>query len=597
MSLPNLKKICLKINGMHCASCEVLIERKLKQFPGIERVNVNHVQGKAEIFYSSFPGTVALNNLLQNLGYTVNLWQEGKETAQPASSKNTSKDYAEMGTVFMILVALYLLLKQFNILPQNFGISDNMNFGFVFLIGLVAAMSTCIAVTGGLLVAVAAKYNEQYPHLNGVQKFRPHLYFNIGRVVSYTVLGGLVGALGSVISLSPRVNGMLTVFVSFIMIILGFQLLRLFPGLRRFQPKMPKFLAHKIHDLTGQDRKSTPFFLGASTFFLPCGFTQALQLYVLSKGDSLTGALTMLAFSLGTLPALLSLSALSSFVKGSFQRYFLKFAGILVIVLGFSNINNGLNLAGIRFSSASLFDIGQTTASQDNLVKIVNGVQIVEMKVNGYEYSPSNFTIVKNVPVEWRIDGSGAKGCGQVIVAPNLDISEYLPKKGIKTIRFTPKETGEIPFNCSMGMMTPGASFTVIENASNITDNSSRSISTNSDNSVNALVEADALNTGRTDGCDPSIESCPIQKFFMEVSNERGFYPNTFEAKKGIPIELEIDDKVALGGCMGTVVVPDYDVAKRLTLGKNTLSFTPTKEGNSLLTCSMGNPLGEFIIR
>lgn len=596
MSLSNFKKTCLKIHGMHCASCEVLIERKLKQFPGIEKVNVDHVNGKADIYHSSFPGIEAFNKLLQNHGYTVSPWQNGSTTDEQL--KNTSKDYAEMGTMFMILVAAYLILKQFNILPQNFGISENMSFGFVFLIGLVAAMSTCIAVTGGLLVAVAAKYNEKYPHLNGIQKFRPHIYFNIGRVISYTVLGGLVGALGSVISLSSRVNGILIVFVSFIMIVLGFQLLNLFSGLRRFQPKMPKFLAHKIHDLTGQDRKSTPFFLGASTFFLPCGFTQALQLYVLSKGDATTGALTMLAFSLGTLPALLSLSALSSFVTGSFQRYFLKFAGILVIVLGFSNINNGLNLAGINLSSASLFDVKRiNVSSENNRVKIINGVQIAEMKVNNYEYSPSNFTIVKDIPVEWRIDGSGAQGCGQVIVAPTLNISEYLPKQGIKTIRFTPKEVGEIPFNCSMGMMTPGASFTVVENSKNVTANSDGSESANFINSGADSGGTDIVNSSRTDGCDPSIESCPIQKFFMEVTNERGFYPNTFEAKKGIPIELEIDDKVRLGGCMGTVVVQDYDVAKRLALGKNTLSFTPTEEGNVLLTCSMGNLLAEFIIR
>ena len=88
--------------------------------------------------------------------------------------------------------------------------------------------------------------------------------------------------------------------------------------------------------------------LGAATFFLPCGFTQALQLYVLAKASVAAGALTMLAFSLGTLPALLSLSAVSSFARGAFQRHFLKVAGVAVIVLGLMNIQYGAGAHGQR---------------------------------------------------------------------------------------------------------------------------------------------------------------------------------------------------------------------------------------------------------
>ena len=96
------------------------------------------------------------------------------------------------------------------------------------------------------------------------------------------------------------------------------------PALTRFLPTMPKSFGHRIHDLAERDAKGGAFVLGAATFFLPCGFTQALQLYVLAKGSFTTGALTMLAFALGTLPALLSLSAVSSFATGGFQRHFLQ---------------------------------------------------------------------------------------------------------------------------------------------------------------------------------------------------------------------------------------------------------------------------------
>jgi len=261
-------------------------------------------------------------------------------------AKNTARDYAEIGAAFVIIIGMLLTLSQLDLLPQKVGLSDTMSYGLVFVIGLVASVSSCIAVTGGLLVAVAAKYNEATTDLAPVQRIKPHIYFNVGRVLSYTLLGGAIGALGSALTLSPEVNGVLTIIASVVMILLGLQMLRLVPGLTRFLPTMPKAFGHYIHDLAERDANGGAFILGAATFFLPCGFTQALQLYVLSKASFTIGALTMLAFSLGTLPVLLSLSAMSSFATGGFQRHFLKFAGAAVILLGLVNIQYGIVLSG-----------------------------------------------------------------------------------------------------------------------------------------------------------------------------------------------------------------------------------------------------------
>lgn len=579
---PKSKKLKLQIHGMHCASCEVLIERNFKKVPGVEQVNVSHVTGKANITYSKRPDLNALQSIVQEHGYTVSSWADRHRAAVAQEYRNTRKDYIELGAVVLIIVAGYLLLRQFDLVPK-LGVTDNMGYGLVFALGLVAAMSTCLAVTGGLLVAVAGKYNEQHPHLDGWQKFKPTLYFNIGRVASYTVLGGAIGVLGSVLTISPRVNGIITVLASVVMIILGFQLLKLFPGLRRFQPKMPKFLAHKIHDATSNAHRPTaPFLLGAATFFLPCGFTQALQLYVLSKGDPITGALTMLVFSLGTLPALMSLSAISSFAKGAFQRYFLKFSGALVIMLGVFNINNGLTLAGSSVNFSGLWQrssAGQEV--QDTNVKLANGKQVVDMKVVGLDYSPHQFTVQQGIPVEWRIDGAGAQGCAQVVTVPKLGITKYLSPTGVTTISFTPQEAGTIPFSCTMGMTTRGSAFKVVANTGSAADGSGQQ----APDSV-----APALK-----GCDPTTANCvPGQQVKLEVTEELGFYPNRFTVKKGQPVEVLLDAKVPLGGCMSVAVIPDYNVAQPLKLGLNTIKFTPTRAGLVEMTCSMGIPMVEF---
>ncbi len=558
----------LKIEGMHCASCEVLIERKFKKIPGIENVQVSYVSGKAKLYCSGEPRLSDLQAAIKADGYNVSPWSDQSNIARQSSGRNTKKDYLQIGVIFLIIVALYLILKQFDLVP-NLGISDNMSYGFVFLIGLVAATSTCLAVTGGLLLAVAGKYNEKFPNLTGVQKFKPTIYFNIGRVVSYTVLGGAVGALGSVLIVSPRATGYLSIAASLAMIIIGFQLLKLFPWMRRFQPKMPKFLAHKIHDMSGKDSKSGPFLLGAATFFLPCGFTQALQLYILSTGDMTTGALTMLAFSLGTMPALMSLSAISSFAKGAFQRYFLKFSGVLVIMFGVFNVNNGLALTGSNFSLAAVFASSGDVTTTGTAVKVVDGKQIVDMQVIGLNYSPHQFTVVQGVPVEWRIDGSRAQGCAQVVIIPKLDITKYLSPSSPTVISFTPQETGSITFSCPMGMTTGGSAFNVVSNTTGI-----------------VAAKTEEQPTADTPPCDPEAGNC--QRVSIEISRDLGFYPRSLTVKKGIPVEFIVDDQIDLGGCMGTMTIPEYGVAQLLKIGKNVIRFTPTRTGTVNAVCSMG---------
>lgn len=556
-----MSKLKFKIQGMHCASCEVLVERNFRKIDGVEKVRVNHVSGEAEVYCHREPSVQELQESIKDSGYTVSCGSDGNCVL---SNKNTKDDYLQIGAIFFVVVAIYLFLKETELIPSGLGVSENMSYWVVFLIGLVAAVSSCLAVVGGLLLAVAGKYNESHPEMSGFQKFKPHIYFNLGRIVSYAVFGALVGWLGSAVTVSPKVNGYLIIFISIVMLMLGFQILRLFPNLRRFQPRMPKFIAHKIHEMSGSDSKSAPFTLGALTFFLPCGFTQALQLYVLTTGDPLTGGLTMMVFALGTLPALLSLSVVSSFAKGEVQKYFLKFAGVIVILLAVYNINNGLNLTGIASAFQSPTAGGQA--------RIVDGKQIVEMKVSGLSYEPANFTVVEGVPVEMRVDGAKAAGCARVLMLPSLGISKYLSTDGITTFTFVPQGTGIMPFSCPMGMTTAGAAFTVVPNTSGI---------------VGAPVD---------DASDTFVSGGEVQKLNMVINSEQGFYPNEFTIRKGIPVELTIDDQVDLGGCMGTMTIPEYGFAQLISIGINVIRFTPTEKGVVQAVCSMGIPQATFYI-
>jgi sulfite exporter TauE/SafE len=387
--------------------------------------------------------------------------EQGNTKSKMPVQKNALHEYMEIGAAFAILAGIFLILDQLDFLPQRFTVSNDMSYALVFMIGLVASISTCIAVTGGLLIAVAAKYNEASGSLTALQRLKPHVYFNVGRIISYTLLGGAIGALGSALTFSAEMNGILTVAASVVMILLGLQMLKLFPSLTRFMPAMPKALSHRIHDLAERRTKGGAFVFGAATFFLPCGFTQALQLYVLAKADFATGALTMLAFSLGTLPALLSLSAVSSFATGAFQRRFLKLAGAAVIVLGFLNIQYGLELTGGNMSSA----LSRGTAQPADQVAALSddgATQVASMRIVGYQYIPNRFTVTQGVPVQWWIDASAAAGCGRILIAPKLRVRRLLSSNSTTVISFVPQEAGDYGFNCAMGMMTRSSKFTVV---------------------------------------------------------------------------------------------------------------------------------------
>ncbi|HLC51861.1 MAG TPA: sulfite exporter TauE/SafE family protein, partial [Candidatus Nanoarchaeia archaeon] len=444
-----MKTLTCNVLGMTCASCEVLIERKIRQLPGVERVKASKAKNQIEVKCSDEVSLEQLEDVIKDKGYTLNLAEDSSKTKLVINDKSRWK---EIGSVLVIMIGAYILLSQLEILPKNLGVTENMSYGFVFLIGLVAATSTCLAVAGGLLLAVVNKYNQLNPKLSGSQKFKPHLYFNAGRILSYTVLGGTIGALGSILTLSQNITGVITIIASILMIIIGLQLLNIFPWLNKVELKMPKFIAHRIYGASEQKefKKRNAFLFGAATFFLPCGFTQALQLYVLGTGSFLTGALTMLAFSLGTLPALVSLGAFTSFTKGSAQKYFTIFSALLVISLGFFNLTPGFNLVGATIGLSA----DNSELVDDSQFNIVDGKQIIRLKVDGLDYYPNQFTLKKDVPVEWQIDGSNAVGCAQIISVPKLGILEQLPR-GIKTLTFTPTETGKITFTCGMGMAGP----------------------------------------------------------------------------------------------------------------------------------------------
>jgi len=443
--------IVLHVTGMHCPACEVLIEDRFRQVPGVSSVTVSLRKKQARIDHDGTVTADMLRAALQDEEYGLH--------DKPATSEAEKQDFAIILFLALAIGGSVFFLKAQGLIP-DIAIPDNLSYGLAFAIGLVASVSTCMAVAGGLLLALSARYNESHAHLTAAARLTPHIFFNLGRVLSYTGFGAAIGALGSSFSLPPIANAVLLLAAALVMLILGLRMLNILSGTHWLMPSMPKAFARRIQESQASTAGGALVF-GASTFFLPCGFTQALQLYVLAQGSANTGALIMLAFSLGTLPALLSLSAISGLATGTMQRRFVRLSGAAVIVVALISLHSAWTLA----VSSGVVSAPSEENAAFTAATLEDGKQVVTMSVVGLDYYPNVFKVVAGIPVEWRIDSAQARGCARMLIAPELNVRTILSATEPDLITFTPEAPGEYAFNCGMGMMPASSRFIVVPKA------------------------------------------------------------------------------------------------------------------------------------
>lgn len=591
--MSNKEYIRLSIKGMHCHSCELLIEEKLKEIAHVKSANINYKTGEAIIHYSnSAPDDQLINKAIVEAGY---------EIGQPEKLSFVTRDkreYIDLGIAFLFLTALYLVLKSLGLTSIN--LTPNLSspsWGLIVVIGLVAGFSTCMALIGGLSLGLSAKFAENHPTATAAEKFRPHIFFVMGRILSYTLLGAILGLLGKAFQLSATVNGILTLFVGVVMLIMGLQLINIFPRLNRLKLALPKSIGKKF-GLSQKHREYShkqAMLMGGLTFFLPCGFTQAMQLYAISTGNFIFGALVMGLFALGTAPGLLGVGGITSLVRGSFKKRFFKVAGLAVISFALFNLNNGYTLASLNVGGS-----GQGKAVNDPNVVMENGIQVVKMTENNGGYSPNKFSIKKGVPVKWIIDVKAPYSCASSIVIPKLGIQKSL-KAGENIIEFTPDTVGKLPFSCSMGMYT--GVFNVYDGDGQQDDFSAAATVPISRGSScgGGGGGCGGCGGGRKAPVDTNSQAVTAETSQDTVSQEsiqviKAIYtdakflsPSSFKVKAGTKVRLEVDVRDNGYGCGYAMTIPGlYNSAKTLKAGVPiTMEFTPATPGTYEITCSM----------
>ena len=412
--------------------------------PGIISVKVNYSKGIAIITYDA--SVIPLSKIEQEivkLDYCVIGTGQG--------STNNVNGLQAVG-VIVILLAIYTIINRaggFNIFNSFPEVKAGMGYGILFVIGLLTSIH-CVAMCGGINLSQCAQYQRvgRTKHSN-LSNLKPSIQYNTGRVISYTVIGGIVGALGSVVSFTGTGKGVVAIIAGIFMVIMGLNMLNLFPWLRKFNPRMPKIFATKINEQKSGNR---PLYVGLLNGLMPCGPLQAMQLYALSTGDPAKGALSMLIFSLGTVPLMFGLGALSTVLTKKFTNRMMTVSAGLVVMLGIFMFSNGMALSGIAvpFTSNALTN----TASNNNVTtaEIIDGVQVVTTTLSSGGYEP--IIVQAGIPVQWNIQAEpgSINGCNNRIIVPEYNLEKAL-EPGDNIIEFTPKESGTVVFSCWMGMI------------------------------------------------------------------------------------------------------------------------------------------------
>lgn len=483
----------IRIGGMTCISCQNKIERKLKNAAGVKEVSVSYRTGYADIVYDTDLITKKdIRAIIEKLDYEV-LPDAGREKA----------DIGRLVSLLIIMVSMYVLLWKsgiLNLLVPSQLADTKMGYGMLFVVGLLTSVH-CIAMCGGINLSQCIPREEKETE-NKWEAFRPALLYNLGRVISYTVIGFFLGLVGLLIGgsfeagVSAMVQGTVKIIAGVFMVIMGINMLGIFPWMRRLNLQMPKFLAVRIGRKKAAGRQ--PLLIGLLNGLMPCGPLQAMQIVALASGNPFAGALSMFLFSLGTVPLMLGLGSLVSALGRRFARTVMNAGAVLVVVLGLAMLSQGGSLSGLLLPDRLLFliiilciiGVIASLPSDRKLYKgigiaavivvmfgggfafkclnqaaglneanaavseteLADGVQVVNSTLEPGKY-PS-ITVKAGIPVRWVIDApSGSiNGCNYKMLLTEYNIVHEFTE-GENIIEFTPTEAGTVQYSCWMGMI------------------------------------------------------------------------------------------------------------------------------------------------
>lgn len=322
----------IKVGGMICRACSDAVESALYATRGVISAKVSYWKGTAEVEYD--PDVTDRDKLSKSI----------ERSGYQADERGLNGIVVDIICALLIAALTWQLLRSgMSPVAELMGGGAEISPGYVFLMGLLTS-THCIGMCGGIILSQTTDASS----LDGGPQRRRRglaasLSYNAGRTLSYALLGGVFGALGTVITYTAKAKSIVFVMAGLAVALIGIQMLGLLPGLRRLSPEQKAPCALPLRARRAFVGK--PLIIGILTGLMPCGPLYAMWLYSMSTGSFLRGAAAMLCFALGTAPLLLAFGALNSFIPARWTKYMLKLSAVLVCSIGLKMLIKGLMLS------------------------------------------------------------------------------------------------------------------------------------------------------------------------------------------------------------------------------------------------------------
>ena len=417
-----MKKIYVKIDGMHCSHCENIIRNALLNIK-----NINSVEFDGFIACVTYSGKLNKEEIKKTIIDKDYITKDEyiSEDIKELRDNIKLKEFFLISLIIILIVFLIYKILGFNVFNAIPTIDSNITYGMLFITGLLTSIH-CISMCGAInlmaVVNTSSKRNLK----------RPILY-NLGRLISYTFIGGLVGLVGSVISISNTISGIIIIIASILMFLMSLNMLGI-------------LTIKKINFIKYKKKSTNPFIIGILNGLMPCGPLQAMQVYALGAGSFIKGALSMFLFGLGTIPLMLFTGVILNLVKGKGKIIINKIASVLILILSIVMLNRGL--LSLNIDILKIFNnYDKFTAST-----IKDDYQLIEFDLSYDDYE--DIILQKDIPVKMiiHVDKKYLTGCNNELVINEFGIKKEL-KVGENIIEFTPTKEETITYTCWMNMI------------------------------------------------------------------------------------------------------------------------------------------------
>lgn len=427
-----MKKI-INIKWMHCISCEIVLGKELKIIKDVELIMLSHKNWIMEIEYKAQKNYDEVVSVIEKNWFKV-VEEEDNIEIKEINGKSVKKNKISLEVIlnnialFLWIIVFFYLFSLINLnayLPEM----NWVNYFWAFLVWIVASLSTCLALTWWIIIWFSRYFGEKSWISENV---KTQIMFQIWRIWWFFILGWILWYIWNIFKIWYNISWILTFIVWFILMYLGLNIIWVLPNITKFWFHLPRSWAAKIEKI--KDPKYA-LLIWALTFFLPCWFTQSIQLLAVNSWTFMWGGLIMLFFALWTFPILFSVWFGSSYFKGKKFPMLNKIIWVFVILFWITTVSNSYNLINFNSIFNTNNEIVSNNQENDNTSENIpnKDVEIINVTHNWYSTEPEtinlkkwwNYKIIITPTKNWI-------GCMSTQVIPTLNtkvsyVQKWLP--------------------------------------------------------------------------------------------------------------------------------------------------------------------------